>query len=92
MIMGSWTILHSVSCALPAVFKLVPILYGIASAGVLLTIAVKRLPNVDAGLIGGIVLLILAVLAPCIELFCYKLEEKNARATPAYGYQANISE
>jgi len=86
MIMGSWAVLYTASCALTGVLKIVPILYGIASAGVLLKIAVNRLPIVDAGLIGGIILLILAVLGPGAEFCCYKFEHKDGQAATAQGY------
>jgi len=73
MIIGSWAILLIASCSLHVVFKLVPVIYGVASAGILLKIAVESLPIVDGWLIGGIILVILAVLGPCIDFCCSKL-------------------
>lgn len=81
MIVGSWVTLIIASCTLPDFFRIVPFLYGIASAAVLLSIAVKRLPIVDAGLIGGSTLLVLAAVCP----FLPKAREQR-QFKPESGY------
>lgn len=68
IIMVSWALLYILLCTLPTAFKIVPVIYGVASAGVLLTIGAKQLPMVGAAMIGGTALLILAVLLPCIQV------------------------
>lgn len=69
---ASWGTLAVGTYPKPGFTQIVPLLSGIASAVVLLNIAVSRFPTVDFGLFGAILLLILAVLAPAVRSWASK--------------------
>jgi len=85
LIIGSWIALLVFSGMVPKIFAIVPVVYGIASASVLLKIARKRLPIVDAGLIGGIALITFAICSPVISYCCSKIPIKR-KVDPGIGY------